>query len=120
MEYKFFKTKHAETYYSHLESLLPEENVTLDINYSGWLIIIDNFFFCNYSEKIIDRIKKKLPTKVLIDFGRETGVSEDDFKETLNRLKHLGLEENQITFSFNSAANTQWVEKYNQIIFSDK
>jgi hypothetical protein len=116
---KFFKTENAENYYSHLESLLPLEIVTSDSAYPEYLIIIDNFFFSNYSEKIIDRIKKKLPTRVLIDFGRETGVSEDDFTETLTRFKQMGLEENQITFSFNTSAKKLWLENHNQIIFSD-
>jgi hypothetical protein len=116
---KFFKTENAANYYSHLESLLPQEIVTSDFAYPEYLIIIDNFFFSNYSEKIIDRIKKKLPTRVLIDFGRETGVSEDDFTETLTRFKQMGLEENQITFSFNTSAKKLWLENHNQIIFSD-
>ena len=119
LECKFFKTENAETYYSHLESLLPQEIITSDFGYTGCLIIIDNFFFSNYSEKIIDRIKKKLPTRVLIDYGHETGVSEDDFTKTLTRLKQMGLEENQITFSFNTSAKKLWLENHNQIIFSD-
>ena len=119
LECKFFRPANCKINYGHLISLIPQELVTSDVRYPGLLIIIDYFFYCEYSVKITSRIKHNLPTRVLIDYGYETGVSEDDFKETLNRLKHLGLEENQIIFSFNTSAKKLWLENYNQIIFSD-
>ena len=73
LECKFFKTENAEIYYSHLESLLPQEIVTSDFGYTGCLIIIDNFFFSNYSEKIIDRIKKKTTHESVDRFWSRNG-----------------------------------------------
>lgn len=128
IDYKFYATQNTKQRNLNLLSgIVPQDklltNVGDALSYQGAIFQIESTVFPSgqFQPKIyLERVEKSLPSKVLVDYSYETGLSEHVFDEKIRELAKLGVDPRDILFVLNRSAYHDWMDKHiNKIIFID-
>lgn len=109
-----------------LLGILPQERIITDIkeayDYDGGLFIYEHTLFKTQldQEVIKYRFENNKPTKILVDYAYETGLTEKDFNVKISQIVGLGIDAKDIIFVLNRSAYKEWLEKHiDQLHFID-
>lgn len=127
IDYKFYTENNKQKNLNLISGVVPQQRIISSIekayNYDGALFYLDSDAFNSThirKEVFLERSKKSLLTKILVDRSYETGLSEQDYNSKITQLAKLGIDTKDILFVLNRSAYHEWMDKHiDRIIFID-